>query len=150
MLSPRPFLWTACALLFVACGSESAPPPEQPSASAVFPNLPLPPNAKFVSRTASTDALQITMFSPTKTADVVEYYRGALIQGKWRLVSDTKKPDGSVVLYAEQDGPPLWVRVWPTSDRAGTMVELSGAVVGKDSAAAAAQKSPKSAPRERS
>jgi hypothetical protein len=39
-----------------------------------------------------------------------------------------------VVLYAEQDGPPIWVRVWPTTDRAGTMVELAGAVVGKDSA----------------
>ena len=42
-----------------------------------------------------------------------------------------KRPDGSVALYAEQDGPPLWVRIWPTSDSAGTMVELAGAMVGK-------------------
>ena len=51
--------------------------------------------------------------------------------GTWRLVGDAKRPDGSVALYAEQDGPPLWVRIWPTSDSAGTMVELAGAMVGK-------------------
>jgi hypothetical protein len=101
----------------------------------VFPNLPLPPEAKFVSRSGSADALQLTLFSPTKTEVVTQYYRDRLSGGKWRLVGDVKRPDGSVALYAEQDGPPLWVRIWPTSDRAGTMVELVGALLekGKDS-----------------
>jgi hypothetical protein len=73
------------------------------------------------------------LFSPSEARGVVEYYRGVLSKGKWRLVSDVKKPDGTVVLYAEQEGPPIWVRVWPSTDRAGTMVQLAGAVVGKDS-----------------
>ena len=34
----------------------------------------------------------------------------------------------STVLYAEHEGPPLWVRIWQASDSAGTMVELTGAV----------------------
>lgn len=128
----RHFLTLACALLF-ACGSESARPPEQPDALSVFPNLPLPPGAQFVSRAGSADALQITLFSPNESASVLGYYRSVLSQGKWRLVSDVKKPDGTVLLYAEQDGPPIWVSVWPTTDKQGTMVQLAGAVVGTDS-----------------
>jgi len=85
-----------------------------------------------VSRAGSTDALQLTLFSPAKVDVVTEYYRNRLSKGKWRLVSDVKRPDGAVALYAEQDGPPVWVRIWPTSDSAGTMVELAGAMVGTE------------------
>ena len=99
----------------------------------------MPPDAKFVSRAGSEDALQVTLYTPTQaSAKVVEYYRGVLSQGKWQLVSDMKKPDGKIVLYAERDGRPLWVSVWPTTDSAGTMVQLAGAVVRADSAKAAA------------
>lgn len=132
MPPPKYFFSVVCAVL-LACGSES-PRPKPPDTFTVFPNLPLPPGAKFISRAGSADALQITLFSPTGAAEVIEYYRDVLSKGKWRLVGDAKKPDGSVVLYAEQDGPPMWVRIWPTTDGAGTMVELAGAVVGKDSA----------------
>jgi hypothetical protein len=117
--------------LLLACGSESPPPPKSPDAFAVFPNLPMPPEARVVSRTGSTDALQLTLFSPVKADAVSEYYRSQLSGAGWRLVGDVKRPDGSVALYAEQDGPPLWVRIWPTSDSAGTMVELAGALVRK-------------------
>jgi hypothetical protein len=133
MPHPKCILTVLCAVL-IACGSESAQP-KLPDAAVVFPNLPLPPNAAVVSRTGSADALQITMFSPAATAGVTQYYRSVLSKGNWRLVSDVKRPDGSVMLYAEQDGPPMWVRIWPTSDGAGTMVELAGAVVAKDSVA---------------
>ena len=119
----------ACALL-LGCGSEP-PPPKTPDAFGVFPNLPIPPEARVVSRAGSADALQLTLFSPTKADAVTDYYRSQLSIGKWRLVGDVKRPDGSVALYAEQNGPPLWVRIWPTSDSAGTMVELAGALVGK-------------------
>ena len=132
MPSRRIFSGLACIVL-LACGSESSPAPKPPSTFAVFPNLPLPPGAQFVSRAGSADALQLTLFSPSEARGVVEYYRGVLSKGKWRLVSDVKKPDGTVVLYAEQEGPPIWVRVWPSTDRAGTMVQLAGAVVGQDS-----------------
>ena len=45
-------------------------------------------------------------------------------------------------LYAEQDGPPIWITVWPTTDSAGTMVQLAGAVLMKDSLKAAAEPTP--------
>jgi hypothetical protein len=132
MAISTPVLAAACLLVF-ACGSESRPPEKVADPFAVFTSLPLPPDAKFVSRAGSADALQITMFSPSNADTVVSYYRGTLSTGRWRLVSDQKKPDGKVVLYAEQDGPPLWVSVWPTTDGAGTMVQLVGAALGKDS-----------------
>ncbi|MEO8088667.1 MAG: hypothetical protein ABI703_00040 [Gemmatimonadales bacterium] len=126
---PIRFLSPVCALL-IGCRSD-APPPRLPDGIAVFPSLPMPPDAKVVSRAGSADALQLTMFSSGKADAVTEYYRKQLSEGEWRLVGDVKRPDGSVALYAEREGRPLWVRVWPTSDSAGTMVELAGAVVGK-------------------
>jgi hypothetical protein len=128
MSYPIRLLCLALALL-VGCRSESPAPPKSPDAFAVFPQLPLPPDAKMVSRAGSADALQLTMFTPGKADAVTEYYRNQLSTGKWRLVGDVKKSDGSVALYAERDGRPIWVRIWPTSDSAGTMVELAGAVV---------------------
>jgi hypothetical protein len=116
-----------CALL-VACGSEPREP-QLPANAKVFPDLPLPPSAHFVSRAGSEEALQIRLFSAKRLDEITKYYRDLLSRGRWRLVSDVKRPDGSVMLYAEQDGPPIWVRIWPTNDTAGTMVELSGAVI---------------------
>jgi len=89
------------------------------------------------------------MFTASEAPEVVEYYRDVLSKGRWRLVSDQKKPDGKVILYAEQDGPPIWISVWPTTDSAGTMVQLAGAVVPKDTTKSA-QPSTKTAPKPKS
>jgi hypothetical protein len=95
-----------------------------------------------VSRAGSGDALQITVHTPADEAKVTDYYRNLLSQGDWRLVSDTKGRDGVTALYAEHDGPPLWVRIWKASDRQGTMVQLTGAVVGQDSVGQRSDSSP--------
>jgi hypothetical protein len=125
-------LLCGAGLVLLACGSEPRATKEPPI-QQVFPNLPLPPEPELVSRSGSEDALQLTVRTPSDIAKVAEYYRGVLSRGKWRLVSDVKSADGSTVLYAEQDGPPIWVRIWKPGDRPGTMVQLSGALVGKDS-----------------
>jgi hypothetical protein len=122
--------WLSWAsLVLVACGSEPRNhQPTLPDVTKAFSNLPLPPNPELVSRAGGSDALQLTVFSPTDFDRVVEFYRNTLSGEHWRLVSDKKNSDGSIVLYAEQNGPPLWVRIWKLGDR-GTMVELTGAVV---------------------
>jgi hypothetical protein len=129
------YFLSAICVLVLGCGSDSKPP-KPPEVAAAFPSLPLPPSAQFVSRAGSADALQLTFFSPAKTPMVTEYYRKMLSSKPWRLVSDVANRDTSRVLYAEQAGRPMWVRVWSTSDGEGTMVELSGAAV-KQSAAPA-------------
>ncbi len=119
-------------LILVACGSEPRGP-KPPSLDAAFSHLPLPPQPELLSQTGSADALQLTLRSPANVAEVTEYYRNVLSTGNWRLVSDTRSADGAVALYAEQDGPPMWVRIWQAGDRGGTMVQLTGAVISKDS-----------------
>ena len=104
----------------------------QPAFAKAFSNLPLPREPELVSRAGSADALQLTVHSPAGVDEVTEYYRTVLSNTPWRLVSDRRNPDGSTVLYAEHNGPPLWVRIWKLGDR-GTMVELTGAVIQKDS-----------------
>jgi hypothetical protein len=127
-------LWkVAGILLLAACGSEPRAP-KPPEVGAAFSSLPLPPQAEFVSKAGSADALQITLRTPAEAGRVADYYRRLLGGANWHLISDVKNPDGSVVLYAEQNGPPLWVRIWKEGDRPGTMVQLTGAVVAKDSA----------------
>ena len=125
--------FAVAALTLLACGSEPRAT-KPPKFTEAFSDLPLPPNPEFVSRAGSGDALQITVHTPADEAKVADYYRNLLSQGDWRLVSDTKGRDGVTALYAEHEGPPLWVRIWKANDRQGTMVQLTGAVVGQDSA----------------
>jgi hypothetical protein len=117
----------------MACGSESRAP-KPPRLGEAFSNLPLPPSPELVSHSGGADALQLTVHSPGEMAQILTYYRKILSTGNWRLVSDMKNRDGSVVLYAEQNGPPMWVRIWQATGQPGTMVQLTGAVVApKDS-----------------
>jgi hypothetical protein len=125
MIPPK--IWAGLALLaLIACKDKA---PQTPKVSQVFPHLPLPPQASVVSRSGSSDALQLTLMSPAKAKDIEAYYRSLLSKNGWRLVSDTRDRDGSVVLLAEQDGPPLWVRIKSTDDSVATIVELAGAVL---------------------
>jgi hypothetical protein len=88
-----------------------------------------------VSRSGGADALQITLMSSAKAKDVETYYRAMLSKNGWRLMNDMRDKDGSVVLFAERNGPPLWVRIKSTDDSMATLVELAGAVLADTSRA---------------
>jgi hypothetical protein len=118
------------ATLFSGCRDKA---PEPPRLSEVMPNLPLPPLATVVSRAGSEDALQITFRSTLPPDSMAAYYRGVLTSGVWSLVGDTKTADGSIALYAERDGPPLWVTIRKDSTSAGSILSIGGAVVRPDS-----------------
>ena len=114
------------ATLLAGCRDKA---PEPPPLSEVMPGLPLPPLASVVSRAGSEDALQITFRSSLPPDSMAAYYRRVLTSGVWSLVGDTRTADGSIALYAERDGPPLWVTIRKDSTSSGTIMSLGGAVV---------------------
>jgi hypothetical protein len=115
----------ALSLAALACNRDSAP--KSPKLAEVMPNVPLPPGATFISRSGGADAIQITVRSPVGADAVAAYYRGIFKKGGWRLVNDAKDREGAVVLFAEQHGPPLWVRIKSEEGGTGTLVDLAGA-----------------------
>jgi hypothetical protein len=117
----------ALAAALVACGDRRPAPPKM---AEVLPNVPLPPQARFVGSAGGEDALQFTVESPLPRAEIEAFYRGALNRNGWKLVNQAKDPDGALVFFAEQDGPPLWVRVRSAADTTASLVEFSGARVG--------------------
>lgn len=118
-------------LLCAALGACADKPPKSPSLSEALPNVPLPPGASFVGRSGGSDALQLTVRSPNAADAVAAYYRQLLSKSPWHLVNDAKDAEGAVVLFAQQNGPPLWVRIRTAEDGRGTLVDISGAVVPK-------------------
>ncbi len=101
--------------------------------SDALPILLVPPASQVVGRFSSEDALQIIFRSEWDEERLAGYYRGALSREPWDLVNDVKDGDGATVLYAERDGPPLWIRIHKAVGAAGTLVEISGAATGATS-----------------
>ena len=114
-------------LLALAAALACSEPQKTAKLSETIPNLPAPPNADVVSREGGTDALKVRFRSSLDPDQVAAYYREVLSRAPWRLVSDTKEQDGGVALYAEQDGPPLWVTIKKADGASGTFVDLAGA-----------------------
>lgn len=131
MSIPRPATVLALAVLLLAgCKDKKTPPP---SVADAMPNLPLPPAATVVARSGGEDALQITFRSSYPPDSLAVYYRHVLTTGIWNLVNDDRATDGTVSLYAERDGPPLWVTIKKDPDSNGSLLTLGGAVMKPDS-----------------
>jgi hypothetical protein len=130
---PTKIRWLVLSAALVACGDKT---PRMAKFNEALPNLPLPPQPSFVGRSGGPDALQVTVRSPASPDAVANYYRAVFKTGKWKLVNEAKDAEGATVLFAQQNGPPLWVRI-QAADGGGSTVELSGAILTKvDSAGA--------------
>lgn len=116
-------------MLLVLAGCSE--PRKEPKLSETLPNLPAPPNSDVISREGGEDALKIRFRSSLQPDQVAAYYREVLSNTPWRLVSDTREQDGGIALYAEQDGPPIWVTIRKADGAEGTYVDLAGAKVAR-------------------
>jgi hypothetical protein len=132
-MTPSRIWLAALCVALVACGEK---PARTPKISEVFPQLPIPPQASFVSRAGGTDALQITLRTPVQPDAIAVYYRSVFKTNEWKLINDAKDQDGAVVLFAQRRNHPLWVRVRADSAGGGSLVDLAGAIL-PDSAKAA-------------
>jgi hypothetical protein len=94
-----------------------------------LPGLPLPPNARVVSRAGTANSLQITFQSAWPVDSAASYYRMVLSNGGWTLQSDVVDASGAAVLYATREGPPIWIRITRTDGAPGSMIQINGAVI---------------------
>ena len=76
-------------------------------------------------------------FDPSDPIDFDDRPTGVFKTSNWKLVNDAKAAEGATVLFAQQNGPPLWVRIGPSEDGAGSVIELSGAILSQVDTAAA-------------
>jgi hypothetical protein len=114
----------------LACGEK---PARTPNIGQVFPQLPIPPDAQFVSRASGPDALQITLRTPARPDAVAGFYRSVFKSNQWKLINEAKDGEGAVILFAQRKQTPLWVRVRADSTGGGSLVDLAGAVLPPDS-----------------
>ena len=119
-------------LALAACSAEQKV--DTPELADVMPIVPLPPDSRSVGAVGSEEALQFTFMSQHSQEDMATYYRRMFTTPPWTLISDAKTPDGGVILYVENDGTPLWVRIVRTSGAPGTTIQLSGALISRDRA----------------
>jgi len=117
------------ALLVLVLGACKDAPQNQASTAAALPYLPLPPQASFLSRSTSPNAVQITLQSGATPTEVVKYYRITLPATGWSLESDTEDAVGAYALYALKDGHPIWIRISQTPGMPGSVISLNGAVM---------------------
>ena len=127
------------AVLLAGCKDKNPP---SPSLSEVLPNLPLPPRGTVLSHSGGPDALQITFRSSMPADSLARYYRAILTSGVWSLVNDNRAADGTISLYAERTGPPLWVTISKDPNSAGSLLTLGGAVTKSDSTKGGSLKRP--------
>ena len=114
-------------LILAACGTDAQK--KTASVGEALPGLPLPPEARVVSRSGTPQALQLTFQSLWPADSITWYYRQILSNGVWTLQSDVVDATGAAVLYATRDGPPIWVRVKPTVGAPGSTLTITGAAV---------------------
>ncbi|MDH4131658.1 MAG: hypothetical protein OEW17_01320 [Gemmatimonadota bacterium] len=113
--------------LAVVLATACSEPRKQVDISDALPTILLPPSSQIIGKEAGEDAIKVKFRSSWAPEALAAYYRDQLAQRPWRLVSDVKTADGSFVLYAETDGPPLWVSIRRADGSAGSFVDLAGA-----------------------
>ena len=122
----------ACAVLAAAALVGCTPDrPKLPSLPAAFATLPLPPDPEYLGQAGSEDALMFTFRSFHPADSVAAYYRGLFASDSTYKVLNTNTGTlGEHAYYVEYGRRPMWVRIRPEAGSDGSVIELTGAVVG--------------------
>lgn len=125
MKTPLPLV-ALLGLALAACvgkeGSEKAAP-----TPPVFAGVPLPALARVVDTVGTPEAARAVLLVGMTVDSVAAYYRRELPRAGFRVVGDVA--DGPRVdLYAQRNGPPLWVQIQPSRDSGITQFAIIGAV----------------------
>ena len=124
----RTLVLAAAALtLVVGCTPDR---PKLPSMPAAFAAIPLPPYPEYLGQAGSEDALMFTFRSTMASDGVTAYYQQLFAKDtNYHIVSSNPGATGEHAFYVEYHKRPIWIRIRPEAGNAGTIVELTGAVV---------------------
>lgn len=123
-----------------ACQDKPQEVTDLPSVPSAFPELLFPPGGVLQGRAGSEDALQLIFHSPATPEDLGRSYRARLSAEPWKIVGDAQAGDVTTI-YAERLGRPLWIRISPAVE-GGSRIELSGAVLARDTTAESPTRQP--------
>ena len=122
-MKPRlPFAIAAFALL-VACAGKEEKPPATPN---VLSGVPVLTGSQLIDTTRTPEAAGAVFFLQMPPDTVAALYRAILMANRWRIVGDLRD-QGGTDLYAEREGPPLWIQIRPAQGGA-TRYTLIGAL----------------------
>lgn len=127
LLSPLMRILILAGVVLLSAGCSEPRPAQTARFADVMPNIPIPPESEVISREGGPDAIKLRFRSSQTPEELADYYRNELSKGAWRLVSDAMTEDGAIALYAETNGPPLWVTIRKADGAPGTFVDLAGA-----------------------
>ena len=119
--------------LLAACDRGQADVKAQELASRALRGVLAYPQSSAVEISAGEEAAQLVLTVPASVADVARWYRRVLPLNGWELKSDTENRDGTVTMYAEYQGRPLWITLRHNVGAPGTTYTLIGAFVLSDS-----------------
>jgi hypothetical protein len=137
-----PILFVAViGLALAGCVAKETDRSPGASAPQVFRGVPFPREARVVDTSSTPDAVRAVLRVDAPSALVLAFYRRELPKAGFRVIGDVGD-SAQADLYAQRDGPPLWVQV-RRGPRPGTAVFTLIGAVGRaerrgDSAAAAA------------
>lgn len=123
----------ALALLAVACERGADPEKARALAARVLQGSITYPQSSIVNISAGEDAAEVVLTTPAEVSAVAEWYRRALSLNGWELRSDQADRAGTVTMYADKGGRPLWLTLRANTGGPGTTYTMVGAIVEPDS-----------------
>ena len=122
MKTRLPFAIAALVLL-VACTAKKERAVATPN---VLSGVPILANSQILDSSGTAEAEQAVLFVQLTPDSVAGIYRRYLVANGWRVVGDVADQAG-IDLYAERQGPPLWIRIRPAG-KGFTRYTLIGAL----------------------
>jgi hypothetical protein len=95
----------------------------------VLAGVPIPDVARVVDTVGTADAVRVVLTIAWPPDSVAAFYRRELPKAGFRIVGDLADST-RIDLYAQREGPPLWVQVRPARQGNGSEYTIIGAVGG--------------------
>jgi hypothetical protein len=119
----RHVLAVAALALLVACAAKEDQPVATPD---VLSGVPVLTGSQLLDTSGTAEAARASFFVQQSPADVAALYRQFLTTRGWRIVGDVSD-QGGTDLYAERQGPPLWIQIRP-AEQGYTRYTIIGAL----------------------